>query len=634
MKIKESRNHELYLGAPSFSLKRKRVQFGYLKEKMMKKVESWRHKKFSKAGKEILIKAVLLAVPTYVMSCFRIPTSLCHELEAICANFWWEGSEISMGLHWKKWDALCRKKERKKEEGGLGFKRLIFFNQALIAKQTWRLIDYPNSLAAQLFKARYYRSTDLMQAELGSNPSFVWRSICWGRELSKEGLNWCIANGQDIHAEFRNWFATWAISEKSSCCMQGRRVGHYIYSNGNWQEELVRRDFTHHEAEQILTTRISREQSSDRRYWKFHPTGLYTMSSGYRRRLELFEATENTNNASASNKATEVWINLWKMASPPKIKMFWWQLLWDCIPTEASLAKHHVLRSLFCSICGYSNATTIHVIFQCPYSKDVWRQFNILQPRGRPVEILTVDFIGHVIHLNRECPQETIAAIAWGIWKKRCELLHMDENRVRKTRPLNSQQISWAVTMAEEYKNLIKKSSTDKERNSWGVIRELIAKNMATLLLFTDASFDAITGSSACGIVLLSPDCQLLSFKTISLGILDSTLEAELIAIKMGILEAKQLLSSKIVVCSDSLDAINLIKNKGELRCWGGYTLNTILRELRAFKYCSFIHICRDTNTVAHTLAKQSRTPANLPDWFSIEVTKWALELRSCLLGN
>lgn len=87
MRVRESRSHELYIGAPSFSLRSKRVRFGYLKEKMLRKVDSWSHKQFSKGGKEVLIKAVLQAIPTYAMSCFRIPTSLCVEMEAVCARF-------------------------------------------------------------------------------------------------------------------------------------------------------------------------------------------------------------------------------------------------------------------------------------------------------------------------------------------------------------------------------------------------------------------------------------------------------------------------------------------------------------------------------------------------------------------
>lgn len=122
--IRECRGHDLYLGAPSFSLRRKRVQFGYLKENMSKKVESWSNKLFSKGGKETLIKAVLQAVPTFTMSCFRVSTTICKDMERICARFWWESTHHKKAVHWKSWEWLCRDKE----EGGLGFREFCTFN--------------------------------------------------------------------------------------------------------------------------------------------------------------------------------------------------------------------------------------------------------------------------------------------------------------------------------------------------------------------------------------------------------------------------------------------------------------------------------------------------------------------------
>lgn len=171
-----------------------------------------------------MIKAVLQAIPTYTMSCFRVPISICKEMEAICARFWWGDSGMKKGIHWMSWDKLCKQKE----EGGLGFRQFSCFNQALVAKQVWRMIENPESLVAQVFKARYFKNYDIMEARIGNNPSFVWRSLCWGRELLKEGLAWIIANGNDISANTRNWFAEWALASESTCRMQGQK-GSYLY---------------------------------------------------------------------------------------------------------------------------------------------------------------------------------------------------------------------------------------------------------------------------------------------------------------------------------------------------------------------------------------------------------------------
>ena len=43
----------------------------------------------SRAGKEVLIKAVAQLISTYTMGVFLLPAKLCDELDAFCARFWW-----------------------------------------------------------------------------------------------------------------------------------------------------------------------------------------------------------------------------------------------------------------------------------------------------------------------------------------------------------------------------------------------------------------------------------------------------------------------------------------------------------------------------------------------------------------
>ena len=78
----------------------KRNTFNDIKEKLGKKLAGWKDKMLSKAGKEILIKAVAQAIPTYTMSCFKLPDSLCEELTIMVKNFWWDQKKEEKKTVW------------------------------------------------------------------------------------------------------------------------------------------------------------------------------------------------------------------------------------------------------------------------------------------------------------------------------------------------------------------------------------------------------------------------------------------------------------------------------------------------------------------------------------------------------
>lgn len=86
-------DHGSYLGLPIQFGRSKSAIFGYLKEKLTKKLVSWRSKILSAAGKEILIKVVAQAVPLYAMNCYMLPLSLCDDLQQLCAQFFWGSTE-------------------------------------------------------------------------------------------------------------------------------------------------------------------------------------------------------------------------------------------------------------------------------------------------------------------------------------------------------------------------------------------------------------------------------------------------------------------------------------------------------------------------------------------------------------
>ena len=78
-----------YLGLPSMIGRSKKSIFNYIKDQIWNIISCWGSKMLSQAGKEVLIKSVAQAIPSYCMGVFLLPTSIGDEIERMLNSFWW-----------------------------------------------------------------------------------------------------------------------------------------------------------------------------------------------------------------------------------------------------------------------------------------------------------------------------------------------------------------------------------------------------------------------------------------------------------------------------------------------------------------------------------------------------------------
>ena len=322
-----------YLGLPEQFNHKKGEMFQYIIDKVNEATQGWNRRFLSHGGKEILLKTVALAMPIFSMSIFRLPKSICEELNTLLANFWW-GSGTNRVMHWFSWKRICVPKK----EGGLGFRDLERFNQALLGKQIWRLLQQPGSLAARILKARYYADESILTTQPKRKASYPWKSLLHGRDLVIQGLRIIIGNGTTVSMWSDPWLAEHPPRPPRSRENDIRieSVSSYIKSDrSGWDIEKLKGVVVEEDIDKILSIRISPHAEMDLLGWHYTEEGIYTVKSGYWLSTHLPQ----------QEQAIPTWGDpilkkkIWECKTPPKINHFLWRLLTKSLATGSNLKR-------------------------------------------------------------------------------------------------------------------------------------------------------------------------------------------------------------------------------------------------------------------------------------------------------
>ncbi|KAL0445598.1 UNVERIFIED_CONTAM: hypothetical protein Slati_1687700 [Sesamum latifolium] len=105
-------------------------------DKISSRLAGWTHLNLSLAKRTQLLKSVLSSLHMYWSSIFILPKAIIKVVEKKMRTFLWKGSSGS-GYAKVSWVQVCMPKE----EGGLGIRRVLHMNQALMLKHVWRILQ-------------------------------------------------------------------------------------------------------------------------------------------------------------------------------------------------------------------------------------------------------------------------------------------------------------------------------------------------------------------------------------------------------------------------------------------------------------------------------------------------------------
>jgi hypothetical protein len=98
-----------------------------------------------------LIKSTLSSLPTYFLSLFAVPSSVAHRIEKLQRDFLWGGIGDEFKYHLVNWRIICAPIQ----QGGLGLRQIIPFNQALLGKWLWRFANERNAYWRHVIACKY-----------------------------------------------------------------------------------------------------------------------------------------------------------------------------------------------------------------------------------------------------------------------------------------------------------------------------------------------------------------------------------------------------------------------------------------------------------------------------------------------
>ncbi|MFS7970880.1 hypothetical protein Hanom_Chr09g00826111 [Helianthus anomalus] len=180
-------------------------------DKFNSKLSAWKANCLSFAGRMVLAKVVMGALPNYYFSMYLAPKKVVNTLDAIRRDFIWGRKAGKHKTRWIAWDKMTRIKHK----GGFGLGDLRSANLAFMIKWWWKYKAKPEELWTKVIKSIHDSKRCYKILPINNNFAGIWKDIVKaGKELETMGVSVTkelaveIGNEKSVRLWLDNWIAT------------------------------------------------------------------------------------------------------------------------------------------------------------------------------------------------------------------------------------------------------------------------------------------------------------------------------------------------------------------------------------------------------------------------------------------
>ncbi|KAK1313470.1 hypothetical protein QJS10_CPA06g01099 [Acorus calamus] len=137
-----------------------------------RRLQGWKGRMLSMAGRSILIQSVINALPQHFMLSVAMPLSAVKDVEQAARSFLWNGADLLPKIHLLSWEAVTRAKAH----GGLGLRQLSAMREAMLGVIAFKYLINSSDISSY-FALKYKWNGNPWELGNFCKASLVWKAL-------------------------------------------------------------------------------------------------------------------------------------------------------------------------------------------------------------------------------------------------------------------------------------------------------------------------------------------------------------------------------------------------------------------------------------------------------------------------